>query len=676
MVKQMSETPSRHRLDVQGLRAVAVLLVMLYHAELPVSGGFTGVDVFFVISGFVITGLLRRELQATGSIHIRAFFARRVQRILPALAVLLGATMVGAVLLQPPLGPQQDTAGTAFAAASFWANFYLYQHTEGYFDDPSEANPLLHTWSLSAEEQFYIFFPLFLLVFSKLIPKMAGVALMALAVASFGGHLAGVQGTLFDGVNASWSFFSAPARAWQFAAGALLAYAPIPTATTRWLPSILGLAAAGLLLNAALGYHQDTLLPGWEGWVPVIGAVLAIFAGSVGKNPFSTLLSTPALVWIGDRSYSLYLWHWPMVVFARLLFPSVTWAPLAATALAVLPAALSFTFVEAPLRRATLAGGQVVGLGLLCTAGPMLLALGMEAGAARAWGDEVMLAAEAVRTAPKGIGCEWDAHKGGQPQVCIREHPGATKTLLLVGDSHATAISSMFASMAAELGYNAAVSSALGCPFARIPLVDPDGPRDHCNAFIDHTRTWIQANNPALVVVANRSPVNVNPTVWLYDEKLRKRLTKCAGTKFGPKGKNCLSMEEALPLWDEGLRAVITPIAMKTPVLLLGTVPEHQHNVMDCVERARVDTACAQTPRAVVDERRSAVLNIERALAAASPRVDLYDPIDLFCDAQTCAQWADGAFWYRDDDHLAADGAARLKGPLAEAIRATLSASP
>lgn len=656
----MTSTP-RHRLDVQGLRAVAVVLVMLYHSDLPVPGGFTGVDVFFVISGFVITGLLTRELHATGRIRLTTFYGRRVQRILPALALLLGVVMIGSVALQSPLGPQQDTAGAASAAASFWANFYLYQHTGGYFDAPAEAHPLLHTWSLSVEEQFYFLFPSLLLLCRGRGREITGLGV--LLVASF---VLGVTST------GSWPFYASPARAWQFAVGALLVYLPV-TAPKRALATGLAVAAVALLVGSALGIRQDASFPGVIAWVPVLGAAFAILAGNVGPNPVSWALSTRPMVWLGDLSYSLYLWHWPLVVFAKLLFPKVEWAPVAAVGLSIVPAWLSFRLLETRLRHARMPGRHVLALGLACVIGPVVLARGLEIGANAAWGDTVTLAAHAVRTAPKGIGCEWDPKRGGPPEVCVQEHPGAGGTLLLVGDSHATAVATALAPLAGELGLHAAATSAVGCPFARIPLVDADGPRAHCDVFIDATLTWIREHRPALVVIANRSPVNVNPTVWLHDETQRKGLPKCAGTTYGIAGADCLPPEAALPLWDRGLREVTAEITgLGIPVLLLGTVPEHEHDVMDCVQPRRVDEACARTPRAWVEARRAGVLALERALGDQDPRIEFVDPIDLFCDAATCVQWQDGVFLYRDDDHLSPDGAARLRAPLTDAIRAAM----
>lgn len=670
----MSLSPTHHRQDIQGLRAIAVLLVMAYHAGLPVPGGFTGVDIFFVISGFVITGLLHRDHLA-GRLRLSNFYSRRVQRILPALTVVLSGVIVASFFLQRPLGPQQATAETAMAAATFWANFQLYAHTGGYFDGPAEANPLLHMWSLSVEEQFYFVVPALLLLASRLKINWS-IPLAFLGILSGFLCLYGTFYPLIPGASAALAFYASPARAWQFVIGALLALLPMGQPSPRLAP-LLGYIGGILLVFSAALIDRDASFPGFVVWLPVLGTALLIFSNGLSETPIRRLLSHPISVKIGDLSYSLYLYHWPFAVFARLLFPHNTPAVVGAVLLSVFPAALSFYLLETPLRHARLSGFQTFALGLFCISLPVGLAFGLRQGAEQAWGDTVALSAHAVQAAPKGIGCEWDVKKGGQPKVCEQLQPNATQWILLAGDSHATAISPIFIEIAHDLGYHAAVASALGCPMAEIPLIDADGPRDHCKVFVDHTLDWLAEHPTALVVLANRSPVNTNPSLWFYDETSRGSLSKCAGTTFGKKAKNCISETEAVKLWETGLRKVADKIeAHHTPLFLMATVPEHQHDVMDCVKPYQVDTDCAQTPLALVEQRRRPALSVEQTLAEGDPMISFWDPLSLFCDETRCYQWKDGVFLYRDDDHLSKDGTLRLQAPLQDAIKNVMASPP
>jgi peptidoglycan/LPS O-acetylase OafA/YrhL len=326
----------RRRLDVQGLRAVAVLSVVAYHAGLPVPGGFVGVDVFFVISGFVITAMLRREWEATGRISFTAFYKRRFKRLTPALAVVVAVTAVTAGLVMSPLGPQQRVSETGLGAMALIANWVIASTTGGYFDAPAATNPLLHTWSLSVEEQFYLVFPALLALGWFVAARRparrhtASILVGVVALGSFGIALVGVNPFVH-----SWlfGFYSPLTRAWEFAVGALLALVAVK--------SVRGAAAAGALLLAASFFVIDDLrtFPGVWTLLPVAGTALLI----VGRPRALTLRPR---VRIGDWSYSIYLWHWPLIVFAT----TFGWNRTAAAALSFLPAVASFRWVERPLR--------------------------------------------------------------------------------------------------------------------------------------------------------------------------------------------------------------------------------------------------------------------------------------------------------------------------------------
>jgi peptidoglycan/LPS O-acetylase OafA/YrhL len=348
------------RLDIQGLRALAVLMVVAFHAGLPLRGGFVGVDVFFVISGFVITGMLQREREARGRIRFGAFYVRRFKRLTPALALMVAVTVMVSSLLLSPLGPQQTTAKTAIGAMLLAANRVIAGTTGGYFDAPAATNPLLNTWTLSVEEQFYLAFPAmlalgwFLATRSRRLRHTPFVFVSLAAAVSFGLAVLGTSGYVLPRVSWALGFYSPATRAWEFAVGALLALVLAGRRTTHSSRQTLGL---GLLGAGALGASlwlitARTPFPGTWTLLPVAGTLLLLLAGSGNSNILTQTLATRPLVKLGDWSYSIYLWHWPFIVFASLLWPESSYAPVIAAVLSFGPALGSYKFVERPIRSA------------------------------------------------------------------------------------------------------------------------------------------------------------------------------------------------------------------------------------------------------------------------------------------------------------------------------------
>ncbi|MFH6782267.1 MULTISPECIES: acyltransferase family protein [Methylobacterium] len=339
---------SSYRPDIDGLRAVAVLAVILYHVGLDgMPGGFIGVDVFFVISGYVITRGLLREADR-GGIDLAAFYARRIRRILPALLATLAVTSLAAYWLLLP--PQfEDYAASAAASALSVANLYFWR-SSGYFDAAALYRPLLHTWSLSVEEQFYLLLPVSLLLALRLRLRPLWLPVAAVALASFGLSL--YAGRFAPTAN----FYLLPTRAWELLTGTLLAMAPRGAAGA--LPLVLrqagGLAGLGCIAVPALLYSEATPFPGAGAVPPCLGAALLIGLGEARERDVATrLLAAGPLVVIGLISYSAYLVHWPLIVLGRIALMrdfdgAETVAVIAAT---LVLAALSTRFVERPFRR-------------------------------------------------------------------------------------------------------------------------------------------------------------------------------------------------------------------------------------------------------------------------------------------------------------------------------------
>ncbi|TYL91744.1 acyltransferase [Bradyrhizobium rifense] len=321
----------KYRADVDGLRAVAVILVVVYHAfPRAMSGGFIGVDVFFVISGYLITGIVLSGINSS-SFSIRKFYARRARRILPALAtVLLAALAIGWVAMLPL--PFHNLGLHAIAGALFFPNLLLLNEV-GYFDAAAETKPLLHLWSLGVEEQFYLFWPLLLLGLTK-IPKWSTVGLIFVAIVSF---LYCCYATRYHPATA---FYSPISRLWELAIGGFLATGKFPATKRSDLMSL-----AGIVLIVAGGFFlkRSNVFPGPAALIPVTGTALVVIFGS-------RILRQQWIVSIGLISYPLYLWHWPLLTFAALAgFVSVP-AKLAVILSSLVLAALTTAFIERPIR--------------------------------------------------------------------------------------------------------------------------------------------------------------------------------------------------------------------------------------------------------------------------------------------------------------------------------------
>lgn len=374
------------RSDIEGLRAIAVLLVLLYHAEIgPFAGGLVGVDVFFVLSGFLITSLILREVETTGTISLPGFWARRARRLLPASALVIVATVVAARSMLSPV-QLRSLGNDAVAAAGFVINIVFANRSNDYLGaQMADAlpSPLLHFWSLALEEQFYVVWPVLLLLATRTraVTRSAAVLVGSLGVASLLACL------YFTETSPVWTFYLLPTRAWELLAGAGLAVAGTRVLNLRedvrmvlgWA-GVLGIAVAALLIS------DTTPFPGYAALLPVLSTVAVLAAaGSMTRYGPVMLLRARPLQWMGRHSYAIYLWHWPALILA-----DAKWGPLSApqrigvVLLSVGLAAVSYAVVENPLRHAA---WLTLNARRSLTAGAVLVALGLGAGVVTARAD-------------------------------------------------------------------------------------------------------------------------------------------------------------------------------------------------------------------------------------------------------------------------------------------------
>ena len=369
----MSISPQREsyfRSDIQGLRGIAVLLVVIYHTGFALPGGFVGVDMFFVISGFVITQVLLREYEETGKISLSNFYARRARRLIPALSVVTIFTLLISLVAMSPFGEQQQIIKTALASTFFAGNIHLFAMNSY---EALKDNPLRHLWSLGVEEQFYWIYPILFIGILRTARKRfystLTISISVFAVMSFVFGLLLTNGFEFGytsgsslssqfsilakigfepggGWPAKFAFFGAPARFWEILLGSLTALAVKKfNFKLRVTASLLAAIAIAALVWSSVALNSRSAFPGALALPTVFGTVLLIFFNrQVG--PVNRFLTSSPLVNLGDISYSLYLWHWPLIVFSRAIWPGTPYAPLIAATVSFFPAVASFRLIE------------------------------------------------------------------------------------------------------------------------------------------------------------------------------------------------------------------------------------------------------------------------------------------------------------------------------------------
>lgn len=633
-----------HRLDIDGLRAIAILAVVFFHAfpyELP--GGFTGVDIFFVISGFLISNIIFRSL-SNGDFRFMDFYARRIRRLFPALIVMLvGCGTLGWLLLLPDEFKQ---LGKHMAAgAGFVQNFAIWREA-GYFDTASELKPLLHLWSLAVEEQFYLLYPVIVwLAWRSRIGVLPVIAICA--AISFGLNMANAND------ETSKAFFVPQTRFWELLAGALLACPSWPTPdrliqvrnSSIWITKSFFsenrredlnnlLAASGLLLFliAFLAIYRTDPFPGWRAGLPVLGTVLLIRAGPqawVNRH----LLSNPVLGFIGLISYPLYLWHWPLLSFLKIVAPEDERVSLRASAVALsfVLAWMTYRWVEVPVR---FGPSRRVGTVTLATSIACVGLMGSTVYLADGWPHRQEVIAKVVFRGDTGHldfheygarhfhACKPDsiaqaALRWGNFVRCQQSRPDGAIDIALLGDSHAE---HLFFGLAEAL------------PNRNVAFYIKDGP-----AFVSNT----DFANIYKEVLASKAIKTV--ILSMFWERRAGQL---------PQGSN---------LEKELLASARALLEAGKEVYITNDVPRFPFQPSNCrIQRVLSThrTCSIANPGQEVNTNNPG--KMLRVILQKEKRIRMIDTYSHFCDGTVCKMTTDVRLLYRDNNHLNIEGSKYL----------------
>lgn len=646
-----------YRPDIDGLRAVSVLGVLLFHVGATwLPGGFVGVDVFFVISGYLITGILAREGDA-GTFRYATFYERRVRRIYPALAVVLIATFIAGWFVLAP--PQYRTFGRTLVWTPLFASNFAFMGQTGYFDPDAATKPLLHTWSLGVEEQYYILFPLLLGM-----ARRAGIdrrrMIAAIVATSFAASV--VSGAIgFDD-----GYFLLPMRFWEIGCGALLATSPLDR-LSRGARAGLGAVGLGMVVFSMAWIDESLPFPGWVAALPVVGAVGVIAAGT---GPAARLLSLAPMTFVGRISYPAYLWHWPLVVLTQSWFfhPLTPTEAVGVVAATIGLAWLTLAVIETPIRSRRILRDRRSLFAIAATMSLVLVAAGLFVFNAKGldrWRSDRERAIAAFanqRSEIEDMCPEGPPRPNGDRSPCLlglRGSEARAPQFALVGDSHARAAGGALSAVAASKGLTGQFFGRLGCaPVAGMDFEKP------CADHVEQAVAWIERENIRRIVLVARWALPVtghdygNAPARLHPLEMNGR---------------AVAETERAEAIRTGLATLLDRLAGRD-VVIVASIPEVRFDVPNTVANAlRLGREVPSGPsRREFEDRQRVVRAVLASAVAGRQNVHLLDPTDLFCDQDRCALLGtDGMPLYSDADHLTRAGARRLE-PLFESALAGL----
>lgn len=639
------------RPEIEGLRGIAVSLVVAFHAGVPgLSGGFIGVDVFFVISGYLISGLLIKEHRQKGRIDFIRFYARRARRLLPAGFLMIAVTLVVASIIVSPL-EYRELSKAGISAALSMSNIWFALNTADYFGTNIHESFLLHTWSLAVEEQFYLIWPAIIAVLTMTVRStrrciwvfacLSAVALFACAVM-----------TKYQSV---WAFYGTPFRVWEFGAGAIAYLLPVPgNARTSRIFTYLGV---GLIVGSSVFFNNAMAFPGVVALAPVLGTCLVLcgYSGAPTAIPNQLLRTRPMQV-LGTISYSWYLWHWPFLTLGAIALPgpSTPGKVLTLVVASFLAASISFVFFENPIRRhQALVRGNVRSLVLgaaliFAAAGGSWMSYGI---AKTALAEPVQLA---IAQASRGSSRDCLMGFGGtSPHTCIFGSDDARTTIVLIGDSHAHQWIPAIRAIAEQRQWRLItfLKSACPTPDVRFYYLMLKREYEECPAWRDNAIKHIQALKPSVVFMVNSS----------------------MGYVGEPGSGRSLTYDD----WRNGMHRMLDRLANldAANIILLHDNPRPGISTLTCLSRAAFQRrdladACVVDRSNAVDDKLFAA---EREVLVSHANTHIINLTDWFCTETRCHTYRDGMVIYRDSNHLTLDTVLALRPAIEQELLAVIS---
>lgn len=597
-------------LEIQGLRAVAAMLVVLFHAKF-ISGGFIGVDIFYVISGYLITGLLLREIDKSGSISFTKFFARRIKRLLPSSFIVLISTAITAFFILPAAA--RANLGRDVIAGALYVSNYLFAHWQNDYQNlGATPSPIIHFWSLAVEEQFYLLWPILLLFSFKLGGKR--LLFVVIAVTTL---LSFCYSLYLTSHSPIWSFYSLPTRAWELGIGALILWRPV----TRPFQKIISFLFVIALFGTSLLYNSSTPFPGWAATIPVLGCAGLIKYADRLPKAISAPLRNRYMQWLGAISYPAYLWHWPVLVLApELLNHSLTiMQRVIGIALTLFLADITHRFIEQPLRFVKVAPKFVFSAAFSVT----LISVSLGSAIASTSPKEIASGINLTTVLEKPLiyadGCQLDKNQV-QSGPCIYGDPVGKKTVVLFGDSHAAQWFPTFDVIAKKQQWKLIVLTKSSCPATDVILPDIGAFRNKPCA------TW---RENSFLRIASLKPYAV--------------MTSSFGHYSPPS-----SEKDPRDWWNKGYNRTLdrlnSSVGPSGFAIAIDDTPLPKQDIPSCLSSKKSEF-CTAVPTAPV------------ALNGNSLHIN---PTPWLCDQDICPSIRDGIVVYRDTTHISVTFALHL----------------
>ena len=610
-------------LEIQGLRALAVILVIIYHADF-IPGGFIGVDIFYVISGYLITNLIIKEISNTGSLSLRNFYHRRIKRLLPASALVLLVTAIICYLLLPPMDRHQ--LGKDVIAVSLLLSNYAFAIWENDYQNLGQAaSPFIHYWSLAVEEQFYLIWPLFILIFAKFGIKVVKIAICLVFVIS-------LSFSIIQTPNSPiFSFYSLHTRAWELAAGALIVFIPRNhQLASKAFYKICAIAGALLIAWAAYLLSSESRFPGYLAIIPVLGSFLLI--SSIGDWPvlFKRLFNNRLMQHLGAISYLLYLWHWPALAIPALVLeqPNGSGEKFAAISATIFLAEITHRYVEQPFRYSKI--GVLKTFSLLATSTTCLIIIGaliLNNHSTNISIRERNLNLELTKVTSLPIihsdGCHvnWDREVSDQ---CLYGNLSSEKTIVLFGDSHAAQWFDAVEEIANRQGYRLVSLTKSACSALKLPISNRGSYNENeCRKWQTNSIERVKELRPEILIISEFSHYNLN-------------------IKDKSKDYYYLATQQEL---HKQLQSYVNKM------VYLTDTPKPVRNIPRCLSHESLES-CNQ---------------INRSPNAVYEKLIKIDPYPWFCD-KSCTAVKDGYIVYRDASHITRAAAKSATDELEKAL--------